>query len=265
MVSAAVSSVQAAEPFTPYGLSHLLVVVALAGGAVALVALGRASRGSREAERTGRILAVAVLVLLVPLQVNSMARSDAVLEQGLPLQLCDLAGLMAAYALWTRTPWAAAVTYYWGLSLTTQAVLTPDLSADFPDLVFLQFWGLHLLIVWTAAFLTWGLGIVPDWRGYRVTVAVSLGWMATVIAINAVVGSNYGYLNEKPGSASALDLLGPWPWYVLAEVAIALVAWALMTWPWVRKGRRSATAAATPPASSEPRARAARPAHRRRR
>jgi hypothetical integral membrane protein (TIGR02206 family) len=261
-----VSAVQeAAEPFTPYGLSHLVVVVVLVGGSVALVALGRISRGSPRAERNGRILAVAILALLVPLQATSVARSDAVVEQGLPLQLCDLAGLMAAYALWTRRPWAAAVMYYWGLSLTTQAVLTPDLSAGFPDLVFLQFWGLHLLIVWTAAFLTWGLGIVPDWRGYRVTVAVSLGWMTTVIAINAVFDSNYGYLNEKPGAASALDLLGPWPWYVVAEIAIALVVWALMTWPWTRKGRRPATSAARPAESPAHHARAARSGHRRRR
>ena len=32
-----------------------------------------------------------------------------------------------------------------------------------------------------------------------------------------------------------LDYLGPWPWYVLAEMSIVLVAWALLTLPWVRK------------------------------
>jgi hypothetical protein len=42
----------------------------------------------------------------------------------------------------------------------------------------------------------------------------------TVFAFNVVVGTNYGYLNAKPSAASALDLLGPWPWYLLAEVVI---------------------------------------------
>ena len=36
-----------------------------------------------------------------------------------------------------------------------------------------------------------------------------------------------------------LDVLGPWPVYLLAEVAIVLIVWALMTWPWQRT-RRSA-------------------------
>jgi len=230
-----VGATWAAEPFSPYGLSHLLVVLLLVAGVAALVALGRSERGSARAARDARILAVAFLALVLPFEAASVARADVVVE-GLPLQLCDVAGLLSPYALWTRRPWAAAVMYYWGLSLTTQAVLTPDLSADFPDLVFVQFWGLHLLIVWTAAFLTWGLGIAPDWHGYRVTILVSLGWMASMIAFNAMTGSNYGFLNAKPDAASALDLLGPWPWYVLAEVAIVLTAWALMTWPWVRRG-----------------------------
>jgi len=37
-----------------------------------------------------------------------------------------------------------------------------------------------------------------------------------------------------------LDVLGPWPVYLLAEITIVLIVWALMTWPWVRT-RRHAT------------------------
>jgi hypothetical integral membrane protein (TIGR02206 family) len=60
-------------------------------------------------------------------------------------------------------------------------------------------------------------------------------WAVAVFGLNLKLGSNYGYLNEKPGAASVLDLLGPWPWYVVAEVAIIASVWALMTWPWVRR------------------------------
>jgi uncharacterized membrane protein YwaF len=28
--------------------------------------------------------------------------------------------------------------------------------------------------------------------------------------------------------------MGPWPVYLLAEIAIVLIVWALMTWPWQR-------------------------------
>ena len=108
-------------------------------------------------------------------------------------------------------------------------MLTPSLGEDFPDLRYLAYWALHLLILWSAAFLVAGLRLRPDWRGYRFTVAVTLGWVAVAAAFNAAFGTNYGYLAHKPGSGSVLDLLGPWPGYLLAEAVIVLAAWAGMT------------------------------------
>ena len=59
-------------------------------------------------------------------------------------------------------------------------------------------------------------------------------WAAAVMVVNALIGTNYGYLNRKPSVHTALDLLGPWPVYVVAEIAIVAGVWALMTWPWQR-------------------------------
>jgi hypothetical integral membrane protein (TIGR02206 family) len=82
----------------------------------------------------------------------------------------------------------------------------------------------------------------------------------TVYAFNVVVGTNYGYLNAKPSAASALDLLGPWPWYVLNEIVIVAVFWALITWPWARRPQRVDVSPRTP-AEGRPRA-SSRPARR---
>ena len=223
------------QEFTAYGPSHLAVLVLLVVGAAALVLWGRARREAAVAERDGRIFAIAIVAFLLPLQAMTVARWGDTVANPLPLQLCDLASLVAPYALWSRRPVAMALTYYWGLTLTTQAVATPDLAKDFPDPVFILFWGMHLLIVWAAIYLTWGLGIVPNWRLYRVVVAVTLTWMAVVYLINSATGSNYGYVNAKPAAASLLDYLGPWPTYLVVEVVIVSVVWALMTWPWVRR------------------------------
>jgi hypothetical integral membrane protein (TIGR02206 family) len=222
------------QDFTAYGPSHLAVIALLFAGAAALVMLGRARREPSVAKRDGSVFALAIIAFLLPLQAMTVARWGDTVANPLPLQLCDLASLVAPYALWSRRPVPMALTYYWGLTLTTQAVATPDLSKDFPDPVFILFWGMHLLIVWAAIYLTWGLGIVPDWHLYRITVAVTLAWMATVFVINSLTGSNYGYVNAKPAAASLLDYLGPWPTYLLVEVVIVSAVWALMTWPWVR-------------------------------
>jgi hypothetical integral membrane protein (TIGR02206 family) len=156
-------------------------------------------------------------------------------ESSVPLQLTDLATVVAAYALWSQKHWAYALTYYWGLVLSTQAMVSPALqSPDFPHYQFLAFWAIHLLVVWAAIYLTWGRGMRPDWRSYRLAVVVTVVWAAVTFTFNRIAGTNYGFLNRKPSTASLLDVLGPWPWYIFTAAALVLIVWALMTWPWER-------------------------------
>ena len=227
-----------ARDFTAYGTSHLVSVLVLALGIVVLVAVGR--RLDDPGDRVGKGLAVLLALAVLPLQLLYFTPAYFDLEKTLPVQLCDLAAAVAVIGLWTHRRWAAALTYFWGITLTTQAVLTPDLAADFPDPIFILFWVMHIGTVWAAVHLTWTRGLHPDWRRYRMAVLVTAAWAVSVFCLNVALGSNYGYLNAKPGAATALDLLGPWPWYVLAEVAIISAVWALMTWPWVRRDAASA-------------------------
>ena len=55
---------------------------------------------------------------------------------------------------------------------------------------------------------------------------------ASVGAINGLTGWNYGYLCRKPAAPSLLDLLGPWPWYLLALEGVALATFWLLALPW---------------------------------
>jgi hypothetical integral membrane protein (TIGR02206 family) len=225
-----------AADFEALGTSHQVAVLVLLTGAVALAVVGRRRRERDPGDRLGKVLAIAIVA--VPLTGVFFLLGQVSLRQTLPVQLCDLAWLTAAYALWTHHRWAAGLTYYWGLTLTTQAVATPDLATPFPEPVFLLYWAMHIGTVWAAVHLTWGRGITPDWRSYRIAMATTAAWAACVFALNHGLDTNYGYLNAKPASASILDLLGPWPWYVAAEAAIIAAAWALFTWPWVTHDRR---------------------------
>jgi hypothetical integral membrane protein (TIGR02206 family) len=223
------------DGFQSFSPMHFLLLGLFCLGAVAVVVWGRGHRGSAAELRRRRGFAVAIPVFAVPMQVYQLTPADWDLNTSLPIQLCDLSWMTASWALWTRHPWATALTYYWGLSITTQAIVTPSLGQDFPDPRFFGFWGMHLLIVWAALYLTWGLGVRPTWQSYRVAVIVTACWAIAVYAFNEIADTNYGYLNEKPSSASLLSVLGPWPWYVVAEIVIVFVGWAVvMTWPWTR-------------------------------
>ncbi|GAA2345272.1 TIGR02206 family membrane protein [Saccharopolyspora halophila] len=221
------------ERFVPYGTSHWALMALIVVGSVGLVVLGR------RIERTGpwcRAFALLVLGFNVPLLVYRLTPGQWDVRNSLPLHLCDLAWMVAAWALWTRRVRPHALLYFWGLTLTPQAMLTPALnSPDFPHLDFVEFWGQHLLVIWAAAFLTWGTGMRPDWRGYRLSVVVTVAWALAMLAFNARFGSNYGFVSSKPDNPSILDLMGGWPWYLAVELVVGMAAWALLTWPWTRR------------------------------
>jgi hypothetical integral membrane protein (TIGR02206 family) len=108
----------------------------------------------------------------------------------------------------------------------------PTLTQPFPDLEFFVFWAKHVLIVWGAVYLTLSLRHGPDWAAYRRAVGWTFGWLVVVLCLNAVLDSNYGYVSAKPAEATVLDVLGPWPVFLLAEMVIVAGGWALITLPW---------------------------------
>jgi hypothetical integral membrane protein (TIGR02206 family) len=219
-----------AAPFVAYGPSHLAAIAVLAAGIVAFLVFGRWTR-----RRFDRAFAIAIVVIAVPMQVLQFTPAEWNLQTSLPLQLCDWGWLAATIALWTRSRLAGTLTYLWGLTLTTQAIATPALTTPYPGLRWWMFWALHLLIVWAAVHVIWGMKIHPTWTTYWQAVLITFAWLFATFRFNVVVGTNYGYLNGKPPQGSALDLLGAWPGYLLAEVLIVMAGWALLTWPWTRK------------------------------
>lgn len=225
----------AAAKFEAYGPSHLVVLTIFAVGVVVVIALSRCWRETPRERAFRRALAITIVAVALPLQIVQFTPDEWNLQTSLPLQLCDFGWVFAVHALWTRNRLSATVTYLWGITLTSQGLLTPDLHSEFPEPRFLMFWAMHLLVIWASFALVPGLKILPTWHTYRQTVAITLAWAVSVYAFNVVVDTNYGYLNRLPKAASLLDYLGPWPLYVVLEIVIVTIVWALLTWPWTRK------------------------------
>lgn len=239
-----VDAPMAVRQFVAWGPSHLAVLVVAAVGATALVVAGRAARGTTADRRISRTFAVVYALILVPLELYWLLPGHFGVGYSLPLQLCDLAAFASVWALWSHSPTAFALTYYWGLTLTAQAFVSPELNGpDFPSLQFLMFFAMHTLTVWAAIYLTWGAGLRPDWRSYRVALAVTICWAVVMFGVDQRTATNYGFLLAKPHATSLFDLFGPWPWYLLGALVLGSSAWALITWPWVHGPTREPTAA----------------------
>ncbi len=200
-------------------------VAAIAATAIAALLLVIAARrvDDQAATRLARALAILILAGFVVEHATYLARGSWTVRVNLPLQLSDAVTLVALAALWTpRAGLLTELVYFWALSASLQAVLTPDLGDTFPDLLYFTFVVVHAGAVAAACLLVFGIGCLPRrwavWRVYAITIA-----FAALAAIGCLVtGGNYMFLRRKPAGGSILDLFGPWPWYILGAAALGL-------------------------------------------
>jgi hypothetical integral membrane protein (TIGR02206 family) len=83
-------------------------------------------------------------------------------------------------------------------------------------------------------------GYRPTWKSLgRVFLWTNI-YMVAVFILNQVIGSNYLFIAHKPETPSLIDLLGPWPWYILALEAIGLVLCLLLYLPYAVRDWRAA-------------------------
>jgi hypothetical integral membrane protein (TIGR02206 family) len=141
----------------------------------------------------------------------------------LPLQLTDAISVTSMLALWTRRERLVELTYFWALTASLQAMLTPDLSWSFPSVYYFTYFVYHIGAITAGCFMVLGCRRYPRpgavWRVYAAT------FVFTLVAGpgDLITGGNYVFLREKPEYGSLLNVLGPWPWYIASTAVLALV------------------------------------------
>jgi hypothetical integral membrane protein (TIGR02206 family) len=204
-----------------WSAGHLAALAATAVGA-ALLVRGARRRGGGWSAHARNVLALLLLGGFLGEQLVYALRGDWSAEVNLPLQLTDAVTLVSAAALWRPAPQLVELTYFWALSASLQALITPDLGRDAPDLLYFTYLATHGGAVAAACLLVFGERRAPRpgavARAYAITAAFALcAALATVIT-----GGNYMFLRRKPVRGSLLDVLGPWPVYILAGAALGL-------------------------------------------
>jgi hypothetical integral membrane protein (TIGR02206 family) len=154
----------------------------------------------------------------------------------LPLHICSVMVFASAVMLVTRSYRIYEFAYFLGIGAAMQALLTPDAGIyGFPHFRFFQTLTAHGLIVFSAVYMT----AVEKFRPYpKSLVRVFIGmnaYMAVIFVVNRMIGSNYLYIMGKPESASLIDYLGPWPWYILSLEAIGAAICLLLYLPFFLK------------------------------
>ncbi|NJN66214.1 MAG: TIGR02206 family membrane protein [Chloroflexaceae bacterium] len=139
----------------------------------------------------------------------------------LPLHLCSASVFLSTIMLVTRSYALYEVLYFMGIGGALQALLTPDLMQyGFPHFRFFQTFLSHGALVTAPVYMTVVEGYRPTPRSVaRVLVGLNL-CLLPVAVLNRAIGSNYLFIARKPDMPTLLDVLGPWPWYILSMQAI---------------------------------------------
>lgn len=246
LTASTIAHTQAVQP-----LAYSVSVIAGAFACLALCVSARRHPGP------WTVIAAAVIGLLlvadaVTYTVALVVRGTWSAKTSLPLALCNMAVPVAAAACLTRNRLLVELTYFWGLTGTLQAVLTPDLDVAFPHLVFFEYVVGHVGIVIAALYLVIGLQIRPRRGAVRRVYLVTAIYTAFVGVVDWVSGANYMFLRSPPDNWTLLRLLGPWPWYIASAAVVALPLLAVFDAPFWSSRRSSGETAESSPGRGGP-------------
>ena len=228
--------------FVPFGTAHQVAIALAFLTPVPLAALVRSTGSARLADIV-RWLFAAELIAMYGLWFWLL--HQGFVGNALPMHLCDWAAIATIVTLLKPNQKSYELAYFWTLSGTLQATLTPELALGWPDLRFVIFFGFHCGVIAAVLYMTLGMRLRPYFKSIPRVVAWTIFYGIAAGFVDRITGANYGFLRAKPVNPSALDLLSPWPWYIAELVPIALVFIVILYAPFFVADRRRRSHAST--------------------
>ena len=227
-------------PFELFGTAHLAGLFALLLLNVGLLLFKRSDDTTRA--RVRLILALILWVNEIAWHAWNIYWDQWTLQTMLPLHICSLMVWISGVMLVTRSYRIYEFAYFLGIGAGIQALVTPDLGIyGFPHFRFFQTLLSHGLIVTAPIYMTIVEGFRPTWKSMLKAAFWINAYALVIYFVNDALGSNYLMVNAKPDVPSLLDLLPPWPWYILWMEAIGMVTFLLLYLPFFIKDRKMRT------------------------
>lgn len=229
----------AGEPFILFSLSHFFALGVVLFINVALLGFGR-NIPSRWRAPLRYALAVLLLLNESIWHVWNLAIDQWTVQTMLPLHLCSILVFVSAIMLFNNNYSLFELVYFWGIAGAIQALLTPDIGIyGFPHYRFFQVFISHGAIVTAGVYMAAAEGFRPSFKSLTRVFVIGNAYALMVGLVNAFVGSNYLFVAHKPETASLLDVLPAWPWYILFMELIAAFFFLLLYLPFARQNRKT--------------------------
>jgi hypothetical integral membrane protein (TIGR02206 family) len=215
--------------FVLFGPSHLTVLFLIAAAGLFL------SQIVRVYPRTIKIIYIILAsILLSTLTGATVYRfSQGILPpQGLPLHISDITAIIVFITLVTRKQWCFEISYYWGFSAGSLALLTPDFQCAVTCISSIMYILIHGVVVISVMIFVWGEKRRPG-AGSNIRAFVALNGYAVMMGVfDVIFKTNYFFMLYKPQGETLLDLFGPWPFYILVTDVFSFVLFFLLWLPY---------------------------------
>jgi hypothetical integral membrane protein (TIGR02206 family) len=214
--------------FEMFSVSHLAIISILVLISVCIF-LNRNKLKDEKWRNTEIWVAITLIMMELTYHSWMFLNGSWNVSHAIPLELCSISLILTVVLLLTRKKIIYEILLFTALLGASQALLTPSLNYDFPHFRYFHFFYTHLMIIWVPLYFTWVKGYRPTiWSVLKLCIFLNV-LMPIIMLINKLVNGNYMFLSHKPDSASLLDVLGPYPWYILSLegllIGLSLIVW----------------------------------------
>lgn len=225
--------------FALFGTGHLVYLAIMAAG-IAFLAWGWRDPGEQAKRRARLLIATVMLVNEIAWHAWNLAYGAWSIRETLPLHLCGISIWTTIYMLYSRDYRLFEIFFFISLVGASQPIITPSAGEyGLPHFRAFQTLVSHGMVVFATVFIAAVEGCRPRWISIAKTMLALNVYLLFLFGVNTLLGSNYMYTMEKPGTASLLDYLGPWPWYLLGAEVLAAVLCVLVYLPIAWSDRRN--------------------------
>ena len=227
--------------FVLFGPAHLVTVAVCLGLGLALALWARRLAPVAQ-QRVANWTALLLVVYRTGWIVDRWLHHGEPLVALIPFHLCAIMFYLCAWMLWKRSYRLYEVTYFWAMVGSLLSMVTPDLAKGFPHPEFLEYFISHGALIAALFFATLVFGFRPAYASVWKAWLACLLYAACLLPINWLLDTNFMYLLHKPAEPTLLDVMGPWPWYLLTGAGVALVSFFFWYLPFAVAARYSASA-----------------------
>lgn len=209
-------------PFELFGTAHMIALIVVAFSIMTVIILARrAAEKGRQAIKWG--LAATLLINEVAFHVWNMAVGTWNIQTMLPFHICSALVWVSVVMMFKYKHTFYEISYLLGIAGALQALLTPDvIHYGFPHFRFFQVFISHGTLIIVPLYFTFVENKRPTLESVKRVIIIMNIYAAIVFIINMVIGSNYLFIGHVPETPSLIDMLPPWPWYIVVIELLAI-------------------------------------------